>query len=256
LNSLSVVVITYNEERNIGRCLDSVKGIADEIVVIDSFSTDRTREVCAGFGARFIEHQFAGHIEQKNFAVGQAAFHHILSLDADEALSERLRDSILRTKEEWTFRAYRMNRMTSYCGTWIRHGAWYPDRKIRLFDSRAGAWSGRNPHDRFQLTDAGARIGNLAGDILHYSYASISDHVRQVDYFTGISANELFTRGKSAGLAHLLFAPPIRFLRDYFYKRGFLDGFYGFVIAMISAHSVFIKYVKLHELRKTKGIPE
>src|SRR5436190_10289340 len=129
MRPLSVVVITFNEERNIGRCLASVAAVADDIVVVDSFSTDRTEAIAREHGARFVQHAFEGHIEQKNWAVTQAAHPFILSLDADEAVDDRLLDSIRRGKDQ-NADGYTMNRLTNYCGTWIRHGGWYPDRKL------------------------------------------------------------------------------------------------------------------------------
>ena len=258
--SLSVVVITYNEERNIARCLESVKEIADEIVVVDSFSKDRTVEICESFGAKVVQHRFEGHIEQKNFAIMQARFPHLLSIDADEALSEKLRTSILEAKANWNHDGFMVNRLTNYCGAWIRHSGWYPDRKLRLFDSRKGRWTGVNPHDRYELHDPASAVGVLDGDLLHYSYYSISDHLKQVDYFTEISAQVLFKQGRKASLLRLLAAPIFRFVRDYIIKLGFLDGYYGFVICTISCHAVFLKYAKLNQLHKdnlqTKGVAQ
>ena len=135
-----VIIITLNEERNIGRCLESVNDIADEIVVVDSYSTDDTEKICKLYGVKFIQHRFDGHIEQKNWAINQAKYPHILSLDADEVLSPRLKASIKAVKENWEFDGYYFNRMTNYCGKWIRHSSWYPSRKLRLWDSRKGEW--------------------------------------------------------------------------------------------------------------------
>jgi glycosyltransferase involved in cell wall biosynthesis len=247
---LSVVIITFNEEHNIGRCIASVKDIADEIVVVDSFSSDATEAICKAHGVRVIQHKFEGHIEQKNYALTHASYPYVLSLDADEALSDTLKNSLLQVKERWTHDGYMINRLTNYCGAWIRHGGWYPDRKLRLFDKRKGQWTGINPHDRFELFDRTTPVGYLQGDILHYSYYSISGHVKQVDYFTEVSARMLFQQGKKPGYLRLVVSPFLRFLRDYLIKGGFLDGYYGFVICTISAHAVFLKYVKLNELHK------
>jgi glycosyltransferase involved in cell wall biosynthesis len=245
---LSVVIIANNEERNIARCLESVKGIADEVIVVDSFSTDKTVEICKAYGAKIIRHQFDGHIQQKNYAVEQTSFLYVLSLDADEALSDELKQSIASAKADWAYDGYDMNRLTNYCGAWIRHGGWYPDRKIRLFDKRKGKWTGINPHDRYALNDGAASVGTLRGDILHYSYYSISDHIKQVDYFTEISAGVLFGQGRKASIVRLLVSPVFRFFRDYILKCGFLDGYDGFVVCMISSYAVFLKYAKLREL--------
>jgi glycosyltransferase involved in cell wall biosynthesis len=247
---LSVVIITYNEERNIARCLDSLKEIADEIVVVDSFSKDKTVDICKSYGVKIIQHAFEGHIEQKNYALKQASFPFALSLDADEALSDELQKSIIAVKSNWQFDGYRMNRLTNYCGAWIRHGSWYPDRKLRLFDIRNGKWIGVNPHDRYVLTEKSAGVGYIKGDILHYSYYSISDHIKQIDYFTEISARILYEKGKKPSFLKLLFSPVFKFIRDYVLKGGWLDGYYGFVICVISSCAVFIKHVKLRELWK------
>lgn len=247
---LSVVIITFNEEKNIARCLDSVKGIADDVVVVDSFSTDRTEAICREKGARFVQHKFEGHIEQKNWAATQAKFPHILSLDADEALSEELKKSVLAVKTNWAHDGYYMNRLTNYCGTWIRHCGWYPDAKLRLFDSRKGKWGGTNPHDKYEMKDGDKVTGFLKGDILHYSYYTLEDHYKQVEYFTNINSKELFKKGKRSGNLSLVFAPAVKFVRDYFIKLGFLDGRAGFTISRISAYATYLKYKKLQLLWK------
>ncbi|MCC7332660.1 MAG: glycosyltransferase family 2 protein [Flavobacteriales bacterium] len=243
---LSFVIITYNEEKNIERCLSSVHEIADEIVVVDSFSTDKTKEICLKYGAKFIEHPFEGHIEQKNWAITQASFPYILSLDADETLTPDLLKEIAKIKNNWQFDGYSFNRLTNYCGKWIKHCGWYPDKKLRLWDSRKGSWKGTNPHDRYEVESQ--HIKHLNFDILHYSYYSISDHIKQVNYFTDIAAKAAFTEGKKSSLFKIIINPIIKFLRDYFYKLGFLDGYYGFIISVISSHATFLKYAKLKQL--------
>ncbi|MTI29248.1 glycosyltransferase family 2 protein, partial [Cytophagales bacterium RKSG123] len=147
MKKISAVIITYNEEKNIQRCLESLKGVVDEIVVVDSLSTDNTKKICEKFDVHFIENPFEGHIEQKNYAMGCARNDYVLSLDADEALSPKLKESILKVKENWTADFYSFNRLNNYCGQWIRHSGWYPDKKIRLWDRRKGKWGGKNPHD-------------------------------------------------------------------------------------------------------------
>src|SRR3954466_10005620 len=140
MTKLSAVIITLNEERNLSRCLQSLQGIADELVVVDSFSSDKTEEISKSFSAKFIQHKFEGHIEQKNYALAQTSFDFVLSLDADEALSDELKSSIKSIKENWQHDAYEMNRLTNYCGQWIKHSSWYPDKKVRLFKKTAGKW--------------------------------------------------------------------------------------------------------------------
>ncbi|MEM1138115.1 MAG: glycosyltransferase family 2 protein, partial [Bacteroidota bacterium] len=248
---LSVVVITLNEEKNIDRCLSSVKEVADEIVVIDSFSTDKTEEISLHHGAKFIKHKFEGHIEQKNFAVSQASYSHILSLDADEALSETLKKSILKVKKDFSYDGYYFNRLSSYCGKWIKHGGWYPDRKLRLWDRRKGRWGGLNPHDTFQM-ESGSKKGWLKGDLLHYTYHDIDQHTLQSHLFTNIGAKAAFEKGKNVNLIKIIFKPFFKFIIDYFLRLGFLDGYYGFVIAIYGAQNKFTHLVKLKNLHDKK----
>jgi glycosyltransferase involved in cell wall biosynthesis len=252
MHRLSAVIITYNEERNIERCLGSLNGIVDEIIVVDSGSIDRTKEICVKFGAKFSMHPFEGHIQQKNYACSLTSFDHILSLDADEALSPELQHEILRIKNDWTKDGYSVNRLTNYCGKWIHHSGWYPDRKLRLFIKGKGKWSGFNPHDMLLLNDASSQ-SRLKGDLLHYSYYSIEEHIAQVNKFTTIGAETALANGKRSNLFLVVFSPAIRFIRDYILHRGFLDGFYGFVICRISAHAAFVKNLKLYRLQKKKS---
>lgn len=248
---ISAVIITYNEERNIQRCLDSLVGVVDEIVVVDSFSKDNTAEICKKAGAKFIQNPFKGHIEQKNFAITQASYPHILSLDADEALTKELATSIGIVKQNFTADAYQLNRLTNYCGKWIKHCGWYPDKKLRLWDSRKGAWGGVNPHDKYIMQE-GSKIDNLKGDLLHYSFYSIQQHVGQVNYFSEIAANALFEKGKKVSVFYIMISPIAKFLRDYVWKRGFMDGYYGLVISVISSYAKFLKYAKLRSLHISK----
>ncbi len=247
--NLSVVIITLNEEKNIGRCLESVKDISDEIVVVDSYSTDNTEKICNQYGVRFIQHPFKGHIEQKNWAITQVKYPHILSLDADELLSDRLIRSIREVKENWEYDGYYFNRLTNYCGEWIRHSSWYPSRKLRLWDSRKGEWGGMNPHDHFIL-EKGASRKFISGDLLHYSYYSISQHIEQINKFSDIAAKSYFEIGRKASWFNILFHPIWRLFRDYVIKFGFMDGFFGMVISINSAHETFLKYSKLKRLSR------
>ncbi len=249
---LSCFIITFNEERNIRRCLESLDGIADEIVVVDSGSADNTAAICKSFGVKFIINPFEGHKEQKNFASRQCTHEHILSLDADEALSVDLKNSIATVKENWGTDGYSFNRLTNYCGKWIHHCGWYPDRKLRLYKKGKGEWSGSNPHDQFILNNPD-NLGILPGDLLHYSYYTIEDHLKQVNKFTEIAATSAFIEGRRSSLIQIFLKPVIRFIRDYIFHLGLLDGYYGFVICRISSLATFIKFVKLYELQKRKS---
>ncbi len=246
---ISAVILTLNEEKNIKRCVESVKDIADDIVIVDSFSTDHTEEICKQYNVRFIHHKFEGHIEQKNWAITQAKYPHILSLDADEALSEELKKSILEVKEKWKYDGYYFNRLTNYCGKWIKYNSWYPSRKLRLWDSRKGKWGGINPHDKFIL-DKDTTQKYIKGDLFHYSYYTIADHVKQINSFSEIQAHSFFNHQIKPNVFHIIGHPIWRFFRDYIIKLGFLDGFYGFIICINSSHEVFLKYIKLRLLWK------
>ncbi|MBL7111825.1 MAG: glycosyltransferase [Bacteroidales bacterium] len=246
---LSAVIITYNEQKNIRRCLESILDIVDDITIVDSYSTDETEDICREYGASFVRHPFEGHIEQKNWAISQAKYPHILSLDADEVISDSLKKSILEAKNNWKYDGYYFNRLTNYCGKWIRHSSWYPSRKLRLWDSRKGKWGGMNPHDRFIL-EKGATKKFLKGDVLHYSYYSITEHIQQINKFSDIVARSFYKEGKRASYFNILFHPLWRLFRDYVIKLGFLDGFYGMVISVNSAHETFLKYSKLRRIYK------
>jgi glycosyltransferase involved in cell wall biosynthesis len=241
---LSAVIITYDEEQNIERCLASIKDVVDEIVVVDSYSSDRTAEICERYGVVFIQHAFHGHIEQKNWAVNQATFPYILSLDADECLSQPLIESISEVKRAWRYDSYYFKRLTNYCGKWIRHTTWYPSHKLRLWDARKGSWGGLNPHDRFILEE-GATKKFLKGDVLHYSYYTISEHIDQINTFSTIKARSYFQQGKKSSLIGMVCRPLWRFLKDYIFRLGILDGYFGLVVSVNSAYETFLKYAKL-----------
>ncbi len=246
---ISAVIITLNEERNIARCLESLWGIADEIIVVDSFSTDRTRSICEEYGARFFQRAFDGYSSQKNYGISQASYPYILSLDADEALTECLKKDLMRVKEQGTHDGYRMRRTANYCGTWIRHGGWYPDIKLRLFNRSKGTWSAQLVHEEVVMTE-GSSIAMLKGNLLHYTYYSIHEHVLQSDRYSTLAAEELYRKGASQALPWMIVKPCSRFIRDYLFRLGFLDGFHGFIIARITAYAVMLKYAKLHALKK------
>ncbi len=247
---ISVVIITFNESKNIARCIQSVQAIADDLVVVDSFSTDGTQEIAKNLGARVIEHPFEGHIQQKNYAITQAKYPHILSLDADEELSEELTKSILAVKQNWIADGYSLSRLTNYCGSWIKHGNWYPDIKLRLWDSRKGKWGGLNPHDKYEL-ESGSTTQHLNGDLLHYSFYTFEQHLNQIHKFTDISSQAAFEKGKRATVLNLILNPFAKFVGGYLVKLGFLDGTPGFRIAWYSAYATYLKYSKLLNIQRT-----
>lgn len=246
---LSAVIITYNEEKNIERCLQSIYGVVDEIIVVDSFSTDDTELICKKFDVRFIQHEFVGHIEQKNWAKDQAAHDYVLSLDADEALDDELKTSIQAAKDDWKLEAYKMNRLTNYCGQWIYHSGWYPDTKTRLFNRKKGVWGGINPHDKF-IPSRPEKIGFLNGKLLHYSFYTREEHLQQIEKFSTIGSKALFEKGVKSSSLKIFLKPLARFIKAFFIHKGFLDGYAGFTISRLSAYSNYLKYKKLKELQK------
>src|ERR1700759_60840 len=250
MEKLSVVIICFNEEKNIGRCIDSVADVADEILILDSYSTDRTVAIAEIMGAVVKQEVFKGFIEKKNKAVELASHNYVLSLDADEALDPLLAGNIRIAKEKDTNPAYKMNRCSNYCGRFIRHGSWYPDTKIRLFDRRIAHWGGINPHDSVVVQDH-IEVKHLKGDILHYSYHTISEHVIQNDKLSTLAARSLQAEGKRTNLLNVIFRPWWAFMVSYFLRAGFLDGLFGFVIAVQIAHMTFLKHIKLYLLFKS-----
>ena len=241
---ISVCIISFNEEKKIEGCLRSVQRVADEVVVVDSLSTDSTLEIVRRYTERVFHQKFLGHVEQKNLAVSKASHDWILSLDCDERLTPELEASILAIKESLEERiVYRMARKTFYVYRWLNH-CWYPDRKVRLFNRRYARWGGVNPHDRV-VFDEGVETVDLTGDMEHYSFNSISEHLRTIDNFTEIGAREIIAKGKKVSLLSPFTHGLWTFIRLYFFKRGFLDGFAGFVVATLSFTHAFVKYSKV-----------
>lgn len=253
MTPLSVVIITFNEEKNIARCLDSVKEVADEIVVVDSYSTDGTEKICLSYEVRFTQNKFEGHIEQKNFALQQASNDYVLSLDADECLSPELKNSVREAKQNLSYDAYQMNRLNNYCGKWIRHGGWYPDRKIRLWNRKKGIWGGINPHDRVVMQES-ASIGFLEGSLLHYAYTTINEHRAKNEKYSSIIANAMFKEGRKVKAWTIFPRAVFTFVKFYFLKLGFLDGYYGFTISRLAAQYTQKKYSKLVAVWRNQAI--
>lgn len=250
---ISATIITLNEEKKVEDCLRSLLGVADEIVVVDSCSTDQTKEICDRYGVKFITHAFEGYIAQKNYAVSQSTYDHILALDADERLSPELRESILRVKNNWdNVSGYSFNRLNNYCGKWIRFCGWYPDRKIRLWDRRKAKWGGEDPHDKVLIPRD--QVIKLRGDLLHMAYYSLDEHLQQVHRFAEIAAKAKYKSGKKANFViHVLLNPVFKFLKKYFFQFGFLDGYYGFVFCATASALNFFKYLRLYEYHRTGG---
>jgi len=248
---VSACVIAGNEEANIEDCVRSLS-FCDEVVVVDSRSKDRTRELAQALGARVLEHDWEGHIGQKNFAVSQAANDWVLCVDADERVTPELKDAVRRVLEgEPACAGYLVNRRNIYLGRWIKHGGWYPDAKVRLFDRRRGRWGGTNPHDHVEIDGA---TGSLGADLEHLSYRDLSHHLtKSIDFFSTISAREKLSQGGSWVLVQLVLGPPWKFFKMFFLRLGFLDGWRGFIVAVLGSFFVFLKYAKLWELENVKG---
>lgn len=246
---ISAVIITKNEERNIERCLVSLQGIVDEVVVVDSFSTDGTKNICEKYNVRFFQQEWLGYAGQKNYANLLATFDIILSIDADEALSEELRKSILFLKESDNCNIIgNVNRLNNYCGKWIYHSGWYPDKKNRLFNRNNAKWTGEI-HETLSFSKNSNHI-HLKGDLHHYSYYSIGEHILQANKFSTLSACEDFKKGKRASFISMYVKSLWKFIRDFIFNLGFLDGYYGYVICRVSAFTTFLKYAKLKQLYK------
>ena len=248
-SKLSAVIITFNEERNIQRCIESLLPLADEIIVVDSFSTDRTEEICKLYSIKFFQNVFEGHIEQKNIALLKANHDWILSIDADEALSETLQKAIKKSLEAPQFDAFAMNRLTNYCGKWVKYCGWYPDTKVRLVKKNKAHWTGTNPHDKLELKEK-SQVCSLQGDLLHYSYYTKEDHFKQIEYFGNISAKELFLKGKNISVFLLYLKVITQFFKSYFVKMGFLDGKTGWLISSRSAYATLRKYQILRKMHQ------
>ena len=240
---ISACIISFNEEKKIEDCLQSLQSVADEIIVVDSLSTDKTLEIVSRYTDKIYEQKFLGHVEQKNLAVSKASHDWILSLDCDERLSSELQDSIKNVKDSLSsFDAFNMPRKTFYVYRWLNH-CWYPDKKIRLFNKHKAQWGGTNPHDKVIVS--GDNIRELKGDILHYSFNSISEHIQTLDKFTEIGAQEIIKKGKKVSLLSPLLRAKWTFFRMYILRGGFLDGLAGFVASMLSFMHVFVKYSKV-----------
>ncbi len=250
---ISAVIITLNEAQNIGRCLQSLQGVVNEVVVVDSFSQDETEAICRQYGVRFISQEWKGYAQAKNLGNALATHPYILSIDADEALSEPLRQSILAASPALSG-AYSFARRNYYCGQVIRYCGWYPDVKIRLFPRAQAAWTGDYVHEQLRL-DPGLPVSRLPGDLLHYTCNSIEAHLAQINRYSSLAAQGMYAQGKKAPVFKLIFSAPIRFFQLYFLKLGLLDGYYGYVICKLSALSAFLRYAKLRGIWKNPPPP-
>jgi glycosyltransferase involved in cell wall biosynthesis len=249
MEAISAVLITYNEERNIREALESVKW-ADEIVVVDSGSSDGTLEICARFTSRIFHRDWTGFVDQKNYALDQATHSWVLSLDADERLSPELLTEIQQLRQSaFSVDGYRIPRVAFFMGRWIRHGDWFPDYQLRLFDKRRARWQGRQVHESVKIAGS---PGRLKGEILHYTYRELSDYLKRLEKYSRLAAIDYQARGKISSGWKMFSNPIATFIKAYLVKRGFLDGVPGFMVAAMGAVSVFFKYASLYELQRNK----
>jgi glycosyltransferase involved in cell wall biosynthesis len=239
------VVIAFNEERGIARCLESL-AFCDEIVVVDSNSTDRTREIALRFTERVIEQGFLGYVKQKNFALEQARGEWVVVLDADEALSPELAREIQSAIASAAPRVagFWLDRVTHFLGTWHDRGEWYPDWQLRVFRRSRGRFTGREPHDRAQVEGETRR---LSGRLWHWNYVDLSHHIQKIDAFSARQAQAMFEEGVRFRLRDLLWRPAFRFLKGYLLRGGFRKGMPGFLVSVSTSYYVFMKYAKLWE---------
>lgn len=247
---ISACIITYNEEDRIEGALESLKDVVDEIIVVDACSTDRTPQILQSHNVKFFQRKWEGYSSQKNFAISQASYPWILSIDADERLSAELRKEILQLKEiEPNVDAFRIKRKNFYLGKWIRHSGWYPDRKVRLFRKEKAHWEGDFVHERLVIK---GRIKDLKGEILHYSYRNLSDNVLRIERYSNLSAEKMWREGKRSSYLKIFFLPFFTFLRRFIFQGGFLDGIHGLIISFFSSYYVFLKFAKLYELQRKR----
>lgn len=245
MNRLSACLITLNEEHNLPRALASLKGIADEIIVVDSGSVDRTAAIAREHGAVFFERAWTNYSEQKNFAAASAQNGWILSMDADEELSSALQTSLLNWKKhEPQFSVYEMARKTWYLGAWVKHSGWYPDFQRRLYRRDAAQFSGII-HESLKFSE---KPGRLAGDLLHYTVRSFAEHEEKVERYATLAAQQMYAAGERSWRSAVWFATPWSWFQNYFLRGGFLDGYRGALIAQMAARAVRIKYEKLGQL--------
>ncbi len=249
MSAISALIITLNEADNIEACIKSLKPVVAEVLVLDSGSKDQTISIARQLGARVISTEWKGYAATKNYGNSLAAHPWILSIDADEIISEELGESIKNLNLD-SKKVYALDRLTNYCGQWIKHSGWYPEWKVRLFHRDSSQWEGDYVHERLKYTE-GIKVEKLTGKLFHYSYKSLEDHWDRIEKYAALSAQEMHTNGKRASFIKLWISPMIRFLRTYFIKAGFLDGKNGWIISIRNAQLVHLKYKILRSLHQS-----
>ena len=245
---ISAVIITFNEEKRLEPALKSLAGLVSEIVVVDSFSNDNTVKLAKKYTNKVFQRKWTDYTDQKNYANTRTSFPWILSLDADERISTELRKEILEIKkEEPECDGFSIPRQVYYLGKWIRHSGWYPDRKLRLFRKDRARWEGEYVHERLVIE---GKIQKLSGSIHHFTYRNISEHLDRINKFSELGAQKLYANGKKCRWHHLVFVPFFRFVKSFFWRAGFLDGYPGFIVSVLNSYSIFLRYAKLREIWK------
>lgn len=250
MSKLSAIIITLNEEENIEAVINSAIPIADEIIVLDSFSTDNTVKIAQSLGAKVVQKEWQGYSQSKNYANSLANFQYILSLDADEVINAELSQAIQVEKNKGFNGIYSVNRLTNYCGSWIHHSGWYPDKKVRIFPKKGSKWQGAFVHEELVFSENFTQ-NHLHGDLLHYSYTNAQEHKERADKYSVLTAQKMFANGKKASVLKPYLSAFAKFISMYVFNQGFLDGAAGFNIARISAKSNIVKYKTLLQLQET-----
>ena len=248
--TLSVAIITLNEEKNLERTLKSVQNFADEIVIVDSGSTDRTEEIAKKFGAEFVYQKWLGYGPQRNMAIDLSSSDWVLNIDADEEISEELARKIKAIKENSRAKVYKINFMSVCFGKKIKHGGWSNSYRIRLFKKDAGRFNENAVHEEFITKE---EVSKLNEYIYHHSYSDLADYLRKFNKYTTLGAVEYHYKNKKAGIISIVLSPLYKFIRMYIFRLGFLDGIEGFVLAILSALYTMVKYYKLREIYKNKS---
>ena len=247
---LSVTIITLNEAAHLGAAIDSAS-FADEILVVDSGSSDGTTDIARAKGVRVLTREWTGYVDQKNYAAAEASHDWIFSLDADERIPAALADEIRGLlAADPPYHGYRVPRVTFHLGRWIRTTDFYPDYQTRLYDRRFARWRGRYVHESVNVDGPS---GQLKNDLQHYSFADLRDQIKRINHYSTLSAKQMYEAGRRTGPVEILIHPPAAFLRNYILRRGFLDGTAGLTISLMNAWSVGLKFMKLWELQRTSN---
>lgn len=252
--SISAFIVCHNEEHQIRRCLESVKW-CDEIIVVDSGSTDTTLEICREYTSKIFFHAWQGYVIQKRFALEQCTSDWVLNIDADEEVSQKLYQEILtlleqdRLENQKKFNGYYINRVVFFLNRWWRKGGWYPEYRLRLCRRVSTTWGGQDPHEKATVTGT---TGRCLGELHHYSFTDLTDYVRRMNTLSSNAAASLVAKGRKASMLDLFFRPVTRFVKFYLSKQGFREGVAGFVVALIEANSTFLKYAKVWEITRKR----